>query len=348
MEDIDTGSIRFTSRDKEGLFRERKWRCLDRDCGRAVHDAILVSRWVGQNSGCRQQNALSPPDRYVVGIALKTTQLTLTRGIQTIFDGVMPAGTVHMTRPAQQLSAEFRMPSDFIHFHILRDYFQEQRSEAHQSPRQPLRDTSDLFLRDALAEQLARVLLESESRNDAAFGESVASTLVMHIARLKFPEIRVSSLPKWRLRRLEKYVDENLHKSIGLVDQASSVGLSPMHFAAQFRAATGYRPHEYLLCKRIERAKSLIASGDLPLVEVALAVGFQTQSHFTTVFRRVTGQTPARWRSDHRIVRRIASAGGCIGGVDYATLRANAADDAGSCTDVGLLARAEEGASKLD
>jgi AraC-like DNA-binding protein len=69
-----------------------------------------------------------------------------------------------------------------------------------------------------------------------------------------------------------------------------------MHFAAQFRAATGYRPREYLLHQRIEHAKLLLSNTDTPLAEVALAVGFCTQAHFSTVFKRIAGETPARWR----------------------------------------------------
>jgi transcriptional regulator GlxA family with amidase domain len=69
-----------------------------------------------------------------------------------------------------------------------------------------------------------------------------------------------------------------------------------MHFAAQFRAAIGYRPHEYLLFCRIDRAKDMLADADAPLVEVALSVGFQSQAHFSTVFKRLTGHTPAQWR----------------------------------------------------
>ena len=69
-----------------------------------------------------------------------------------------------------------------------------------------------------------------------------------------------------------------------------------MHFAAQFRAATGCRPHEHLLQQRIETAQAMMSGSEVALVEVALSVGFQTQSHFTTVFKRVTGHTPARWR----------------------------------------------------
>jgi AraC-like DNA-binding protein len=69
-----------------------------------------------------------------------------------------------------------------------------------------------------------------------------------------------------------------------------------MHFAALFRVATGARPHEYVLRRRIERAQELLRDSSLTLVDVALSVGFQTQSHFTTVFKRFTGETPHRWR----------------------------------------------------
>jgi transcriptional regulator GlxA family with amidase domain len=69
-----------------------------------------------------------------------------------------------------------------------------------------------------------------------------------------------------------------------------------MHFAAQFRTATGYSPREYLLHQRIEHAKSMLARTETPLAQVALAVGFCTQAHFSTVFKRIAGETPARWR----------------------------------------------------
>jgi len=107
----------------------------------------------------------------------------------------------------------------------------------------------------------------------------------------------VRSLQKWRLRRVVQYVDENLTEKITLQDLAIVAGLSRMHFAAQFRAAMGMRPHEYLLKRRIERAEELLKQAEVPLVEIALTVGFQTQAHFTTVFKRFAGDTPYQWRS---------------------------------------------------
>ncbi|MEW6148553.1 MAG: helix-turn-helix transcriptional regulator, partial [Pseudomonadota bacterium] len=84
---------------------------------------------------------------------------------------------------------------------------------------------------------------------------------------------------------------------ITLEHLAAVAGLSRMHFAAQFRAAVGMRPHEYLLKCRIERAQELLKQGDVSLVDTALTVGFQTQAHFTTVFKRFVGDTPYQWRS---------------------------------------------------
>lgn len=103
-------------------------------------------------------------------------------------------------------------------------------------------------------------------------------------------------LPAWRLRRVVAHVDAHLEDPITLADLASVAGLSRMHFAAQFRVATGLRPHEYLLRRRIDHARQLLAEPHSKLVDVALSVGFQTQAHFTTVFKRIVGETPHRWR----------------------------------------------------
>jgi AraC-like DNA-binding protein len=107
----------------------------------------------------------------------------------------------------------------------------------------------------------------------------------------------VRSLQKWRLKRVLQYIDDHLAAKITLQDLATVAGLSRMHFAAQFRTAVGMRPHEYLLKRRIERAEELLKQAEVSLVDIALTVGFQTQAHFTTVFKRFAGDTPHQWRS---------------------------------------------------
>jgi len=125
----------------------------------------------------------------------------------------------------------------------------------------------------------------------------VGATTIVTLHRQQ-PERRCGALPKWRVRRLEEFVAANIEKRISLDDMAAAVGLSKMHFAAQFRVATGFRPREYLLLKRIERAKAMMTASTMPLVEVAFAVGFNAQAHFSTVFKRFTGKSPAQWKQE--------------------------------------------------
>jgi AraC-like DNA-binding protein len=106
----------------------------------------------------------------------------------------------------------------------------------------------------------------------------------------------VTAFPKWRLMRVLRYIETNIGEPITLANLAATVGLSRMYFAKQFRATTGIRPHDFVLRKRIERAQQLLAATSYALVDIALSVGFQTQPHFTTVFKKITGTTPYQWR----------------------------------------------------
>jgi AraC family transcriptional regulator len=99
-----------------------------------------------------------------------------------------------------------------------------------------------------------------------------------------------------RLMRVLAYIDAHIGEPITLANLAATAGLSRMYFARQFRAATGVRPHEYVLRRRVERAQQLLTATSDALVNVALSVGFQTQTHFTTVFKKIVGDTPRQWR----------------------------------------------------
>lgn len=98
--------------------------------------------------------------------------------------------------------------------------------------------------------------------------------------------------------RVCEYIDAHLHDEIMLVDLADTAGWSVRHFSRVFRQSTGQTPHNFIVRRRIDRAKDLLKARSLPLAEIALTCGFADQSHFTTAFRKVTGLTPLRWRND--------------------------------------------------
>lgn len=160
--------------------------------------------------------------------------------------------------------------------------------------------------RDAVAESLVRALLAAMAAREASDDDSLASigsALVVRALALcrtrpesSAPERSRSPLPTWRLKRVVQHIDAHLQGRITLGEMAAVAGLTRMHFAAQFRRATGMSPHGYLLQRRVERAKALLGDTGRPLVDIALSVGFGTQPHFTTVFKRFAGQTPHRWR----------------------------------------------------
>ena len=113
------------------------------------------------------------------------------------------------------------------------------------------------------------------------------------IARTCGQRRAIAPLPKWRLARVNQYIDAHMEGPIRLANLAKVAGLTRMHFAAQFRASVGMCPHEYLLRQRITRAQALLRDPGQRLVDVALSVGFQAQPHFTTVFRRYVGEFSA-------------------------------------------------------
>jgi AraC family transcriptional regulator len=83
---------------------------------------------------------------------------------------------------------------------------------------------------------------------------------------------------------------------------AALVRLSPNSFARQFKAATGLPPHQYVVARRVERAKQLLQTGsDRSLAEGAAHAGFSDQSQFSHHFKRIVGVTPWQFRMSARI-----------------------------------------------
>ncbi len=73
--------------------------------------------------------------------------------------------------------------------------------------------------------------------------------------------------------------------------------MSLFHFSRSFKQSTGLPPHQYILRRRIEHAKSLLKTNELGIAEIGQRLGFSDQSHFTLIFRKFVGATPARWRA---------------------------------------------------
>jgi AraC family transcriptional regulator len=101
------------------------------------------------------------------------------------------------------------------------------------------------------------------------------------------------------MRRVTCYVEDNLHKAVDVVSMANVTGLSERHFARAFRLQTGETPHNWLMERRIERAKKMLKDSDADCQSIWSLCGFSSHSHFTLAMRKRTGETPSRWRKKH-------------------------------------------------
>jgi AraC family transcriptional regulator len=136
--------------------------------------------------------------------------------------------------------------------------------------------------------------------------ESLANVLAVQLIRHvsgphRAERGRDGVLPRGRLRAVIEFIEEHLDAGPTLEQIAAVARLSPYHFARQFKAATGLPPHQYVIARRVERAREVLqAEAELSLAEVAAHAGFSDQSQFGYHFKRLVGVTPRRFRMSAR------------------------------------------------
>lgn len=161
---------------------------------------------------------------------------------------------------------------------------------------------------DPLLEQLALAILTAlrDGRSDdRIYVESIAQVIAVHLARAHSSRSRprapapADGLSRARIRRLLDYIEQHLGDDLSLETLAAEVELSPLYLVRAFRSTVGKSPHQYVIGRRVEHARRLLAGTDLPIAEVALAAGFSSQSHLSNWFRRLVGVSPAEYRKGH-------------------------------------------------
>jgi AraC family transcriptional regulator len=158
---------------------------------------------------------------------------------------------------------------------------------------------------DPYAESVCRTLLQ-ETENGCPTGrmyaESLATSLAVHLASQHGggqtqAAPRVGGLSGGQLKRAIEYIHQHLSEEVSLKNISQAAGLSPFHFARQFKLSMGYSPYQFVLRQRIEQAKQNLLRGGKTLAEIAIQTGFYDQSHFAQQFKRHCGITPKKFAS---------------------------------------------------
>ncbi|MFZ0870456.1 MAG: helix-turn-helix transcriptional regulator [Rhodanobacter sp.] len=251
------------------------------------------------NGPCTQI-AFTPADTIVARIFMGPCALSVKLGTQWISCGEVGEGCLHMSLAQQGVRTEWHATREALILHVPVRYWRE--NVACDLPVAMAAHELGTCV-DAPLLQLAKMLFSAAlDAHDPAFARHLVDAIVARIGVLFTQRIAPvaamarNGLPRWRLQRVVSYVQEHVGDAISLADMAAAAGISAMHFAAQFRAATGLRPHHYLLQCRIQQAKVLLMDTTHSLIDIALSVGFRTQAHFTTVFKNFEYTTPMQWR----------------------------------------------------
>jgi AraC family transcriptional regulator len=171
-------------------------------------------------------------------------------------------------------------------------------------------DIADVHLRDVLKVRddvltgMGHMLIReasSELAGTRLYAESIGHQICIHLLRnyagLKLagpsPSGKISHR---RISRMQDFIEEHLGEDLTLVSLADVAGVSACHFGRLFRNSVGVAPHQYLLQRRLDRARHLLQNSRCSIAEIASLTGFSDQSHMTRHFKRRFGVTPQHCR----------------------------------------------------
>jgi AraC family transcriptional regulator len=256
----------------------------------------------------RRELIVPPPSSILVIVNLSATTNVAARidgqdfG-QALEEGesvIIPAGT----------ASEWRWPDgqscDMLHIY-LQPGFLRQAAESSDIDVARIDIEPEFGVRDAHIRHICMSLLqelESTSWAGKAYANLLATALAVHLLRKHavespLPPSYSGGMPKYKLRRAVNYISDKLGGELRVAEIAEEVSMSPYHFTRLFKQATGLAPHQYVMQKRIEMAKRFLVETELPIAQIALETGFQSQSRFTTLFRQITGTTPRAYRGQN-------------------------------------------------
>ncbi|PWU25733.1 AraC family transcriptional regulator [Pseudomonas sp. RW407] len=163
---------------------------------------------------------------------------------------------------------------------------------------------------DPVAYHLAQALLPAlgmPGQVNQLFIDQVMLALCTHLnaryGEAPAPRESARGLAGWQLRRAQELIANHLSDGLSVARLAQECALSRSHFTRAFKLSTGLSPHDWLLRRRVEKAKELMRDTSLCLSQIGLDCGFADQSHFSRVFLRLAGMSPANWRRFQRLER---------------------------------------------
>jgi AraC-like DNA-binding protein len=270
---------------------------------------VALARWTGEEP--TEVSSAEETDTHFITYSLREVNVDFIVGKTSVAEGVVLPQRVLLQGPTSDARrCVYRTPFDFFRIYFSQALLSECLGALRGSdPAGDIALFDAHFVVDPIMESLTRLLARVDNQPEAyeaSFVEGVGLALAARLIGRFAGDVRqaarhaASPLAKVKLGRVVDYIEASLHMPIYLAELSDIAGLSRMHFAVQFRAATGYSPYAFIRRRRVDRAQRLLLEGDLALADVAALVGFRTPAHFSSAFKQQVGASPARWRRQMR------------------------------------------------
>ena len=165
-------------------------------------------------------------------------------------------------------------------------------------------------LNDHLSRSLAYQLKIALSQPHSIFGDSkykqtITTALFNHLQRLNhfFHEKNGSKIAKItpaQFARIKSYILKHIDNKVPVRELAALIGVSEGYFYEAFKYTIDITPYKYITRLKMDRAKELLLQGNLPVIRVGMAVGYDNPAHFCKIFKKVTGTTPSSFQRNYR------------------------------------------------
>jgi len=145
-----------------------------------------------------------------------------------------------------------------------------------------------------------QALLDDPSLDSPGYVETLAELLTFELARTqsgsRSAHASQSGLTSTQVRLVTGYMDSHLSEKTSISELAALVDLTRFHFIRAFKQSTGVPPHQFMIRRRLDRAKELLAERNATIAEIADRTGFGSPVQMTRAFRRIVGTTPSAFR----------------------------------------------------
>jgi AraC family transcriptional regulator len=274
----------------------------DYSSNRTQWPKALLRHWSGTSPDMEQP----PLDHHYIVQHLGGAKQVERRRDGAPISAIVECGSLTIVPAGTEFKWQTRGPIEFAHLYISPDLLTRTASRFDRSNDLALIDRvgcEDPLLQALYCSMLAEI--RQRPAPDTLYLDSLLECFVLRLLRdystaTLRPQQRRESLPRFRLKRVLEFVEANLGGQVTLTDLADAAGGSVFHFGRAFKNTAGITPCNYVLHRRVERAKVLLTTTDLPLASVAEACGFHHSAHFAKSFSRTVGKTPTRFRREEQ------------------------------------------------